>query len=169
MNQIIQILINLITQFLSKPDPIPAAVAAQATKEALHSGEKSLELKRMELTAEGIFSTLSMDGKLICWTAEHAYDSKPKLPNGTWVVKLGTHTLDHGGPKQLYCVQNVPEHSGICFHVGNSPQTDSDGCLLLGSNVVTVNGVRMVVSSQHEFDAFMALMSGVAQFTLVVS
>lgn len=161
--------IDLVIKLFQKPvDPIPAAVEAQAHKEAIQAKTKVFTLLRLERGPNGVFSTLSLDGQLVCYVAEHAYDSGPKLPNGDWTVELGIHTLDHGGPKQLYCVQNVPGHSGICFHIGNYPEHDSDGCLLLGQSITTLNNVKMVTNSDYTFQEFMKSLSGVQSFNLTV-
>ncbi|CAM6005996.1 unnamed protein product [Sphagnum balticum] len=123
-----------------------------------------------ELIEHGIFSELMGEsGKHLCYVAEHSYGGKPKLPNGTWTVKLGTHQLDHGGPQELYCVRDVPGHEGICLHRGNLPQVDSDGCLLLGEAIADSSAGREIVNSKAAFDSFMASMAGVTEFTLVVS
>ncbi len=125
----------------------------------------TLILTRTDCGPDGIFSTLTDEsGSVIAYTAEHAYDSFPKLPNGTFTVLLGTHTLDHGGPQQLFCVQGVEGHSGICFHKGNNPQIDSDGCILLGA----ARSGNMVVKSEVTFDLFMKAMTGVDAFDLTV-
>ena len=129
-----------------------------------------LRLVRKELTENGIFSELlNENGRHICFVAEHAYDSLPKVPDGIWAVELGAHQLDHGGPQRLYCIQGIPGHEGICFHRGNYPQIDSDGCLLLGKEIVTANGVQMVTNSVEAFDSFMTLMAGISTFQLQVS
>lgn len=162
-------IIDLILSMFSKHDPVPAAAIAQQNKEDLQNKRKSLHLKRLECKPEGIFSELfDVDGSHICFVAEHAYDSLPKLPNGTWTVELGTHTLDHGGPQSLFCVQGVPGHSGICFHKGNFPQTDSDGCLLLGTAFGGAVSGKVVIHSEVAFDAFMKKMSMVTVFSLLV-
>jgi hypothetical protein len=165
--KLLGIILDLISSLLN-PKQKPVAVESMSQPE---TGLEVLHLKRISKGPDGIFSELSnSNGVLICYTAEHAYqDNLPKLPDGTWTVQLGVHQLDHGGPQKLYCVQNVPNHSGICFHIGNTPQVDSDGCLLLGASITTVNGVKMVVNSAHELAVFMLRMDGVAAFTLVVS
>ena len=127
---------------------------------------RTIRLERLSKGPDGVFShLLNADGNVICCVAEHAYDGEPKLPDGTWTVRLGLHQLDHGGPQMLYAVEAVPGHSGICFHRGNDPQVDSDGCLLLGETVVGYKVIRSVAA----FDSFMQMMNDEAEFTLVVS
>jgi len=127
-------------------------------------------LTRISCEADGIFSELhNPKGEHVCFVAEHAYNSLPKLPNGTWTVKLGMHQLDHGGPQELFCVQNVPGHEGICLHIGNAPQKDSDGCLLLGQSITMANGAKIVTASRFTFDQFMKSMAGIDEFQLIVS
>jgi len=127
-------------------------------------------LKRTAYTANGIFSELrDSSGRLIAVTLEHAYQQpdgsySPKLPPGSYLCQLGTHQLDHGGPKQLFAVMGVPEHEGICFHIGNYNH-DSDGCILLGEAL----GQNMILNSDEAFKSFMALQGGQQNFTLTVA
>ena len=82
---------------------------------------------------------------------------------------LGEHTLDHGGPQQLYCVQNVPGHSGLCIHKGNWPQIDSDGCILVGQSFVNTSTGQIVTNSEFTLNELMQKLAGIPEFTLIVS
>ena len=140
-----------------------------------------LYLKRYEYSSTGIFGTLENDDKtLFLSTLEHAFEVKenqvststaymPIVQPGQYTVVLGTHQLDHGGPKQLYCIQGVVDvkgnsHSGICFHIGNYNK-DTDACVLLG--MARLND--MITMSEKAFDLFMAYMKDVDSFQLIVS
>jgi hypothetical protein len=116
------------------------------------------------MTENGIFGILVDDQvNQIAATAEHSYDGMPKLPSGTYQCKIGQHEL-HSGPVVAFEVLNVPGHTGILLHVGNYPQTDSEGCILLGEARVG----DMVTNSKLTFEKFMALEADLQEFTLTV-
>ena len=151
---------------MAKPVAIPVAI--QPTNVAIPN-MKTLHLKRLEQTANGIFSEL-LDGSHVCYTATHAYSSLPKTPNGTYKCVRGMHRLegmDHDF--ETFEITGVIGHTNILFHVGNAPQKDSAGCELMGQNITTVNGVRQVVMSRITFEKFMQKMTGINEFQLVVS
>ena len=60
-------------------------------------------------------------------------------------------------------VQNVPGHTGILFHTGNTNR-DSEGCILLGS---LIKG-NILLNSRPAFAKFMELLGNLPQFTLEV-
>lgn len=170
LKQFLPQIIDFISKWMAKPAPAPDAAALQKAKEDLHAKITSFKLKRTQITVNGIFSELFDDkDQHVCFTAEHAYGGLSKVPDGKYVVKLGTHQLDHGDPLLLYEITGVEGHQGICFHIGNAPQHDSDGCLLMGQTITTLNGVEIVTNSRFTFEEFMKRMAGVTEFMLEVS
>lgn len=127
-----------------------------------------LKLNRKEYWADGILSELTTDkGKIIAHTLEHAYDSKPKLPEGVYKCIRGTHRLHDGIPFETFEITGVEGHSGILIHVGNWNK-DSDGCILLGDAVAASKQGTMITNSKVAFHDFMSLQTGVNSFTLTV-
>lgn len=123
-----------------------------------------LKLIRKDCKEDGIFGVLlDEQGNQIAVTAEHAYNALPKLPQGVYTCKRGHHVL-HSGPVETFEVLDVPGHSGILLHVGNYPQKDSDGCILLGEERVG----DMITNSRETFEKFLQLQSGVDSFMLTV-
>jgi hypothetical protein len=120
-------------------------------------------LNRISLSEEGIFSVLTGEDGSSYFTAEHAYDGKPKLPNGIYICVKGQHLL-HSGPVEAFEITNVPGHSGILFHIGNYPQIDSDGCVLLGKSQEN----SMITHSKEAFEEFMNFLKDIDSFQLVV-
>jgi hypothetical protein len=119
-------------------------------------------LTRTLLTDIGIFSDLSKDGIHVCVVAEHAYESLPKIPDGTY------QCIRRKSPKfgfEVFLVEDVPGCDFIEVHMGNYPQKDSDGCMLLGDQVLDR---EMVSNSRETFDKFMASLEGVDSFQLTV-
>lgn len=119
-------------------------------------------LNRTDFKDTGIFGTLEGEG-LEFHTLEHAYDCKPKLPNGTYTCVRGQHML-HSGPVEAFEIQHVPGHTGILIHVGNY-NDDSDGCVLIG---LTRYG-DAITGSRVAFNQFMGKLTGVNEFKLTVA
>ena len=124
-----------------------------------------MRLIRNQKTPSGIFSTLMQDdGTTIAVTAEHSYDGLPKLPSGTYRCVRGTHKLHDLVPFETFQIMAVPGHDRMLFHVGNLPQVDSDGCVLLGMAIVG----NTITRSRKAFKSFMTLMDGIDEFPLDV-
>lgn len=128
----------------------------------------TLYLCREEKREDGIFSELrDASGKVLFHTAEHAYNSEPKIPDGTYTCKR--RLSPHFG-YDLFQVMDVPNCDFIEIHRGNNPghdnvKGDSEGCILLGMEQVG----NTVVQSAIAFNSFMQSLSGIDSFTLVVS
>lgn len=141
-----------------------------------------LVLGRYDRASDGVFGALYPFGEQTpSWrlsTLEHAYGVNsdgewlPKLPAGTWTCQRGWHSLEHGWQGWTYQIMNVPDHTNMLFHPGNGEE-DSDGCVLLGTNVVhtTVHGLpeRWVVQSRRAFGVFMRAQAGCETFQLTVT
>lgn len=145
----------------------PANVEAQLVALPM----KKLTLKRDLFRDDGIFSTLLDGDKVIAHTCEHSYDKKPKLFNGTFTCVRGPHRL-HGMTADFstFEIMGVTGHTGVLWHWGNFNK-DSDGCVLLGEDMViekSPNGVAMVTNSKATFAKFMEMFVGVDQFELEV-
>lgn len=140
-----------------------------------------LILKRFTLTrtlfgADGAFGRLvDAGGDQLAVTLEHAYVSGQdpllwltKVPAGLYTCTRGIY---HPGGKRLetFEVQNVPNHDGILFHMGNVAK-DSDGCILLGQQIVRLGASpdKSITASKKTFESFMELLNGQDSFTLEV-
>ena len=64
----------------------------------------------------------------------------------------------------IFEVMNVPNCDYIEIHIGNYPQIDSDGCILLG----TAQEANMVTNSKIAFASFMENLNGIDTFQLTV-
>lgn len=131
-------------------------------------------LSRFLIRSDGIFGHLSTDNAVpFGVTLEHAFPQPdgsyaPKIPTGTYTCQRGMHQLHHmTDPFQTFEVLNVPGHTGILFHVGNY-NTDSDGCILVGSDLGISQGIWMITRSADAFERFMNLHEGQDAFTLTV-
>lgn len=134
---------------------------------------KNFTLRRYLSSKNGIFGNLSCGPFLYLQTLEHAFANipnswTPALPDGEYICKIGTHTLDHGQVIQAYEVQNVPGHTGILFHIGNY-NMDSNGCILLGEDKELEANPPLITGSRIAFNCFMNFLNGDPEFNLLVA
>jgi len=133
-----------------------------------------LLMQRDKVDSTGCWSTIYTNGYVELFKAcEHSYQQSdgswaPKIPDGVFQCVRGVHRLSDLVPFETFEVTQVPGHVGILFHKGNLPETDSDGCVLLGTSLGELNGVPAVLQSSVAFAAFMNLQKGVDTFTLTV-
>jgi Family of unknown function (DUF5675) len=83
-----------------------------------------------------------------------------------YTCQRGIHQLGHPGSLvsiETFEVMNVPGHTGILFHTGNTDE-DSEGCILLGDKVQNFE----LLDSRNTFQEFMKLMEGKDTFQLGV-
>jgi hypothetical protein len=134
----------------------------------------------MDSLSTGIFGELhvSYDDGFFSYTLEHAYPLAPgsgPTVSGTWAAKVpaGEYQCVRGHHKlggmldtfETFEVKNVPGHTGILFHWGNTNE-DSSGCILLGEQR---NGSKAILKSKMAFDRFMSVLEGTDEFTLIIS
>jgi len=131
-----------------------------------------MKLTRNEIGANGCFGILTDNsGNQIAVTTEHSYlqpdgSYVPKTPAGTYTCIKGKHTLEHHPvPFDAFEITNVPNHTQILLHIGNYPQVDSNGCVLLGEKRVG----DMITNSKIIFLNFMNAMSTTDSFQLIIS
>lgn len=132
-----------------------------------------LKLTRNLFCQGGIFGVLIRvdTGEAIAVTLEHSYVGNnepisyvPKLPPGEYLCVKGMHQLAHmNQPFETFEITEVPGHSNILLHVGNT-NDDSEGCVLLGCS----QSGTMILESKKAFDAFMQLQAYCNTFLLVV-
>lgn len=146
-----------------------------------------LNLRRSEFLSSGIFGALTdQDGKLSLVTAEHAY---PKVDT----TSQSTIYLPKISPSQYTCVRRHSPHFGydlfwvmnvpnnnvdpndtgkqfydfIEIHIGNYPEIDSEGCVLLGMS--KRSELEMITASKQAFNLFMDFLKDINTFELIVS
>jgi hypothetical protein len=125
----------------------------------------NLTLRRTAYTIYGVFGQLFDEKEnLISFTLEHSFDGRPKIPTGEYKCVRGLHRLEHmSSDFMTFEVTNVPDHTGILFHVGNT-QADSTGCILLGMEIMDV----YLDKSRIAFEKFLELECDVDEFQLTV-
>jgi len=138
---------------------------------------KVLQLTRLDYLQTGIFGSLiDPENTFAVFSLEHAYESTPipgsasanwapKVPKGIYTCIRGSHQLSGmSAPFETFEVQNVPDHTGILFHCGNT-EADSSGCILLGMDR---QGDIEVLESKIAFAAFMKNLEGLNEFNLEI-
>lgn len=126
-------------------------------------------LNRQEFRSDGIFGfILDSNYKFLFTCLEHSYDCLPKLPKGKYSCVRGLHKLHDGIEFEAFEVMDVPNHTGILFHIGNYNE-DSEGCILLGVGFgQTSSNGKMITGSKQALKAFMELQKELDSFTLIV-
>lgn len=137
----------------------------------------NLTLTRTDFLSTGIFGELDADDEsMTLFTLEHAYqvsesaDSASaswaaKIPSGVYKCLRGQHQLNgmtHAF--ETFEIMDVPGHSKILFHPGNT-ENDSEGCVLLG----LARENNMILNSRAAFEKFMECQVGVDTFTINIS
>jgi hypothetical protein len=135
-----------------------------------------MHLQRAEYTSSGIFGTMvDSDDSFLLQTLEHAYPMSPdpvtistsylpKVPAGQYTCVRGVHSLSNGIPFETFEVTNVPGHTGILFHPGNTEE-DSEGCILLGTTKVG----NMIFQSRDAFAIFMETLEMIQSFEIIIT
>lgn len=129
-------------------------------------------LKRTACDENGVFGELHSPNGFFCYTLEHAYlkekEYAPKVDEGVYVCKRGLHRLKVTEPmRSMFEVTGVQGHWGILLHSGNY-NDDSNGCILVGSEVVWAGGEKMVARSRITYQAFMKKLDGKSEFKLTI-
>lgn len=103
-----------------------------------------LILERHPSEDYGTFGSLERDGKQIALTCEPVI---PAIPLGKYLCQ------SHNGPKfqNVWEVMNVPGHTGILIHNGNTI-ADTHGCILVGDWFGFVKGQHAVLNSLLTLD-----------------
>lgn len=119
-------------------------------------------LERIAYMPQGTLGKLTI-GTEVFWTAERPWRNNQKevscIPNGNYTCKA--YTSKRFG--ETFEVTDVENRTYILFHVGNFPEKDSHGCILLGerlmdnqaavsSSKVAVNRFRETLKDVESFD-----------------
>lgn len=130
----------------------------------------TLALHRLQRTAFATFGQLvDEEQTVICLTLELPWRDNEHdascIPAGTYTAHR-RHSPKHG--YDLFELSGVPDRSNIELHIGNTT-ADTEGCILLGSNLGTVNGQPGITGSAAAFRRFMERMQGVDAFALTIT
>ncbi len=97
-----------------------------------------LELSRKEFFSDRTIGGLYINGTWFCYTLEdkdrHLEDGGTKVPKETAIPRGHYRVVIDASDRfkrDMPHVLNVPQFTGIRFHIGNVP-VDTEGCILLG-------------------------------------
>lgn len=88
-----------------------------------------------------------------------------RIPAGTYECERDMHGKSGPNPYEVWEIKGVPGRSEIHVHIGNSPEKDSKGCPLVGSDFGP-NGT--VVGSRDAFKRWMAATAAFDRITIRV-
>jgi hypothetical protein len=116
---------------------------------------------------------LLIDDAPFCCTLELPWKGNLKqvscIPVGNYQAKKTLARKTNGGlliPETLEVV-DVPNRSGILFHVGNTP-SETNGCILLGDSFGYIKGAPAVLGSKIAFASFVAAVREVKEAQLSI-
>lgn len=111
-----------------------------------------LVLRRTTSSDTGTFGVLSRNGKTLCVTCEDPWNDNRRgescIPAGRYLCK----PFSGAKYKNVWEVTGVPGRSAILIHAGNTIQ-DTQGCILVGQQLGTVDGLPAVVGSRAALEA----------------
>ena len=120
-------------------------------------------LERFAYLPEATLGKLTIDGNVF-WIAERPWRGNKKeiscIPSGTYTCKR--YVSKRFG--ETFEVTEVPNRTYILFHVGNFPEKDSHGCLLVGSSLMA--NTPAVASSKNAMAKFREILKDVESFEL---
>lgn len=130
-------------------------------------GQKEYDavLERFAYLPEATLGKLTIKDHVF-WIAERPWRGNKKevscIPNGTYTCKA--YTSKRFG--ETFEITEVPNRTYILFHVGNFPEKDSHGCLLVGSSLMA--GKPAVSASKNAMAKFREVLQGVESFDIEI-
>lgn len=113
-------------------------------------------ITRETYITDGTFGIMTLDGSFLCYTLERLWlNNKPQIsciPAG--VYQCSRHSSLKFG--NVWEVDNVPNRADILIHNGNTIE-DSHGCILVGTYVAELNGMKALRNSRDALKQLMFL------------
>lgn len=126
-----------------------------------------LTLIRVGHSERGTWGVLRYGQVPFALTLEEPWrDNQPNISS----IPLGLYQcrrVDSPHFGNTFLVENVPGRSHILFHKGNTLE-DTQGCILVGEEFGGTFEQPRLVSSQHGFSEFLALLDGQSNFGLEI-
>jgi hypothetical protein len=127
--------------------------------------ETTAILERFAYLPEATLGKLTVKGEIF-WIAERPWRGNKKevscIPSNTYICKR--YTSERFG--ETFEVTGVPDRTYILFHVGNFPEKDSHGCLLVGESLM--QGQPAVASSKVAMNRFRETLKDEESFKLQI-
>ena len=121
---------------------------------------RNLLLIRDTFNKNSTLGKLYLNGEFVGHTAELPFKDNQRsiscIPQGVYTCSIRQGEQSKSYNYEHLIVNKVPDREFILFHVGNNPQKDSKGCILLG-NYRSDDEVQ-VFESRKCFNTFMELL-----------
>lgn len=126
-----------------------------------------VEVIRLEESQQGTFGVLRLNKAVRCLTLE-----PPDRENVADVSSIPAQQYVCSrvqSPRfgETFQIMDVPGRTRVLFHSGNT-ESDTSGCIILGTAYGMLGDERAVLSSREAFNAFMAMMDGRDDFHLTI-
>lgn len=122
-------------------------------------------LERFAYLPEATLGKLTIQDHVF-WIAERPWRGNKKevscIPTGSYTCKA--YTSKRFG--ETFEITEVPNRTYILFHVGNFPEKDSHGCLLVGSSLMA--GKPAVSASKNAMTKFREILKDVESFEIEI-
>lgn len=135
----------------------------------------NVELYRIGRVSSGPqFGIVKVNTDFCCISLERPWLSNVKnvscIPVGNYTC-VRTHGRKTNGGMEIpitYEVMDVPNRSGILFHVGNYVD-DTQGCILLGLGIDFKDRWPMMTGSKDGFNRFITMLANIRKFDLTIA
>lgn len=124
-------------------------------------------LQRLYQGKDCTIGTLSMDRKILCHTLENPWkDNKEdisSIPEGRYSC------IPYSSEKypNVWKLNSVKDRTNVLIHNGNYEE-DTEGCILVGSNVANYKGKNMVTNSRLTLNKLHSDIGIGRSFTLII-
>ena len=132
-------------------------------------------LRYLDRGPDGVYGDFTFDGdvKPFMVFGTHSYQQadnswSPIVQPGQYECVRGIHALHDGIKFETFEITGVAGHTGILFHKGNFPWSESQGCTLVGQQFTEYQGKKMVTNSGATFTAWMTKLADIDEFDLIV-
>lgn len=138
--------------------------------------ELVMDLELIRVTAKGGAATrgvLLINKEPVCCTLELPWRANEFrvscIPDGSYQIVKTIARMTNGGMHipETFEVQDVPNRTGILFHIGNTV-ADSNGCILLGESFGYIDGMPAITRSKGGFATFLSLTKDIAKASMVI-
>lgn len=123
-----------------------------------------LNLNRGVSTPNSTPGKLTVNGVFECFTLEDVV--RPTKIKGVTAIPAGTYQVilnfSNRFQKVMPLLVNVPNFEGIRIHPGNTHE-DTDGCILVGTKSVTINGDCQIQNSRVAYDNLLAKLTAASK------
>ncbi len=124
-------------------------------------------LQRLYQGDDCTIGTMSIGRKVLCYTLENPWEDNKEdvssIPEGRYSCVPYTSEKY----PRIWKINNVKDRTDVLIHVGNYKE-DTEGCILVGSNVANYKGRNMVTNSNITMEKLRSDIGVMRSFTLII-